>query len=77
MLHHLTIQGVYKKKEKEALNKKVREMMDLVGLAQRFVNSYSWSRRTALPSVDFPQPDSPTTPRVSPFAISKLTSSTA
>ena len=36
----LTIQGVYKKKEKEALNKKVREMMDLVGLAQRFVNSY-------------------------------------
>lgn len=36
----LTIQGGYKKKDNEALNKKVREMMDLVGLAQRFVNSY-------------------------------------
>lgn len=36
----LIIQGIYKKRDKEALNKKVKEMMDLVGLAQRFVNSY-------------------------------------
>lgn len=36
----LLIQGLYKKKDKEALNKKVEEMMELVGLAQRFVNSY-------------------------------------
>ncbi len=27
----LTIQGMYRKRDKEALNKKVREMMDLVG----------------------------------------------
>lgn len=36
----LTIQGVIKKNDKAALEQKVREMMDLVGLAQRFVNSY-------------------------------------
>lgn len=36
----LLIQGVYDKKDKAALNQKVRELMDLVGLAQRFVNSY-------------------------------------
>lgn len=30
-----------------------------------------------LPAVDFPQPDSPTNPSVSPLFISKLTSSTA
>ena len=36
----LTIQGVIKKNDKAALEKKIREMMDLVGLAQRFVNSY-------------------------------------
>ncbi|MEE0514932.1 MAG: oligopeptide/dipeptide ABC transporter ATP-binding protein [Emergencia sp.] len=36
----LIIQGIYKKRDKEALNKKVKELMDLVGLAQRFVNSY-------------------------------------
>src|SRR5712671_1241019 len=35
------------------------------------------SRITALPSVDFPQPDSPTRPTVSPAATSRLTSSTA
>jgi hypothetical protein len=29
------------------------------------------------PTVDFPQPDSPTSPTVSPFAIEKLTPSTA
>ena len=33
--------------------------------------------RTALPIVDLPEPDSPTTPRVSPGAMSKLTPSTA
>src|SRR5215204_4625152 len=32
---------------------------------------------TALPIVDFPEPDSPTSPRVSPGAMSKLTPSTA
>ena len=36
----LIIQGVIKQRDKAALEKKVREMMDLVGLAQRFVNSY-------------------------------------
>ena len=28
------------RKDKAALNQKVRELMNLVGLAQRFVNSY-------------------------------------
>lgn len=36
----LIIQGVYKKKEKAAIQNKVQEMMDLVGLAKRFSNSY-------------------------------------
>ena len=36
----LLIQGIYDKKDKAALNQKVRELMNLVGLAQRFVNSY-------------------------------------
>lgn len=36
----LIIQGIIKKNDKNALNKKVEEMMDLVGLASRFVNSY-------------------------------------
>ena len=36
----LIIQGVIRKKDKAALAKRVRELMDLVGLAQRFVNSY-------------------------------------
>jgi hypothetical protein len=36
-----------------------------------------YSRRRVRPTVDLPQPDSPTRPRVSPRRISKLTSSTA
>ena len=35
------------------------------------------SRMTVRPSVVFPQPDSPTSPSVSPRRISRLTSSTA
>ena len=34
------LQGIYKKNDREGLQKKVREMMDLVGLAYRFANSY-------------------------------------
>jgi hypothetical protein len=37
----------------------------------------SISRRMQRPVVDLPQPDSPTRPRVSPGAMSKLTPSTA
>lgn len=36
----LIIQGVYSAKEKEKIQKKVAEMMDVVGLASRLVNSY-------------------------------------
>lgn len=36
----LILQGVYKKSDRAGLQKKVREMMELVGLAQRFTNSY-------------------------------------
>lgn len=36
----LVLQGVYSKKDRAGLQKKVREMMDLVGLAHRFANSY-------------------------------------
>ena len=36
----LLIQGIYKARDKQALAKKVDEMMDLVGLAKRFVNTY-------------------------------------
>jgi len=36
----LIIQGIYKERDKEAISAKVKEMMDLVGLARRFVNSY-------------------------------------
>ena len=36
----LIIQGVISQKDKAALDKRVNELMDLVGLAQRFVNSY-------------------------------------
>ncbi len=36
----LIIQKVVKKTDKAELNKRVSELMDLVGLAQRFVNSY-------------------------------------
>lgn len=37
----------------------------------------SCKRMMLLPVVDFPQPDSPTSPNVSPFFIVKLRSSTA
>lgn len=37
----------------------------------------SCKRMMLLPVVDFPQPDSPTSPNVSPFLIVKLRSSTA
>lgn len=36
----LIIQGAYSAKEKEKIQKKVAEMMDVVGLASRLVNSY-------------------------------------
>jgi peptide/nickel transport system ATP-binding protein len=36
----LLLQGIYRRHEHAAIEAKVREMMDLVGLAQRFVNSY-------------------------------------
>jgi len=36
----LLIQSIYKKNEKDAIQKKVNEMMELVGLAKRFANSY-------------------------------------
>lgn len=36
----LIIQGVVRKNDKAALEKQVKELMDLVGLAQRFVNAY-------------------------------------
>lgn len=36
----LLIQGVYKAGEKDKIQKKVDEMMELVGLAKRFANSY-------------------------------------
>jgi hypothetical protein len=37
----------------------------------------SYSRRIARPTVDFPQPDSPTSPSVSPCRMSSETPSTA
>src|SRR5690606_21605879 len=36
----LIIQGVYKSSEKDKIQKKVDQTMDLVGLAKRFANSY-------------------------------------
>jgi len=36
----LIIQGIYKSTDREALEKKTLEMMDLVGLARRVMNSY-------------------------------------
>lgn len=36
----LIMQGTEEKRNKKALDKRVNELMDLVGLAQRFVNSY-------------------------------------
>ncbi|MBQ6855818.1 MAG: ATP-binding cassette domain-containing protein, partial [Lachnospiraceae bacterium] len=35
----LLIQGIYKNNQKDEIQKKVDEMMDLVGLAKRFANS--------------------------------------
>lgn len=40
IMEPLIIQGLYQKKEKENLRLKVREMMDLVGLAGRLINTY-------------------------------------
>ena len=36
----MVIQGMYKPSQRRELQKRVEEMMDLVGLARRFVNSY-------------------------------------
>jgi peptide/nickel transport system ATP-binding protein len=36
----MILQGIYRHGEKEKINKRVSEMMDLVGLASRFVNTY-------------------------------------
>ncbi len=36
----MILQGMYRRKDRGAIDTRVREMMDLVGLAQRFVNSY-------------------------------------
>lgn len=36
----LTIQGIYKASDRKGLEQKTKEMMDLVGLASRLVNSY-------------------------------------
>ena len=36
----LLVQGIYSRKDKEALDKRVSELMDLVGLAKRLTNSY-------------------------------------
>jgi len=40
IIEPLLIQGVYTKKDKAALAKRVKEVMDTVGLAERLVNSY-------------------------------------
>ena len=49
----LLIQGVYDKKDKAALNQKVRELMDLVGLAQSILIPMNWmaaeGRESVLP----------------------------
>ncbi len=36
----MILQGMYKRREKERIDQRVHEMMDLVGLASRFTNSY-------------------------------------
>lgn len=36
----LLIQKIYDKKDKEGLQKRVHELMNLVGLAERLTNSY-------------------------------------
>jgi len=40
IIEPLLIQGLYDKKDKAGLSKRVREVMDTVGLAQRLVNTY-------------------------------------
>lgn len=40
IIEPLLIQGIYKKSNKARLNKVVKEMMDLVGLASRLINTY-------------------------------------
>lgn len=44
----LLIQGVYTVKEKDKIQKKVLEMMDVVGLARRLINSYPLFQRHQL-----------------------------
>ena len=36
----LILQGIYKKKHRDELNKKIFELMDLVGLTKRLINAY-------------------------------------
>ena len=45
--------------------------------SKRTMPEAGWSRRIARPSVDLPEPDSPTTPTVSPARTERLTPSTA
>ena len=40
IMEPLLVQGLYNKKDKDALEKRVSELMDLVGLAKRLTNSY-------------------------------------
>lgn len=40
IIEPLLIQGIYKRNDKAGLEKKVKEIMDQVGLSQRLVNSY-------------------------------------
>ena len=36
----LIVQGLYSRKDKAGINKRVREIMDMAGLAQRLINTY-------------------------------------
>ena len=40
IIETMLVQGLYKKNQHEEINKRVREIMDLVGLSQRLINSY-------------------------------------
>lgn len=40
IIEPLLIQGIFSKKNKEDIKKRVKELMDLVGLAERLVNTY-------------------------------------
>ena len=40
IMEPLLVQGLYSKKDKDALEKRVSELMDLVGLAKRLTNAY-------------------------------------